>query len=890
MSRLHKSAGVFIFWMLMGMVCLGQSIKGKVTDSLGKPISYAGINLKNSAGLIIAYTTSDAGGLYSLGIPANADKNGLTLEASCIGFKKAGLPVNGFTTPYNFKLAGAVHQLQGVTIKNNRPRLRVSGDTTSYKVSDFSSPQDRVIGDVIKKLPGIDVAKDGKISYNGKAISNLYIGGDNLLDDKYNIATGTIPHGVVDQVQVMENHQPVKMLRDKVVSEDVALNLTIKKDAKLQLIGQETIGAGLPKKYDEDLNAMMFKDKYKAINYLRGNNTGYDVAGDLVSHNSAEHMQRLDNDQPGTVLSLGTAGDPDLPRNRYLFNQSGIVNLNNLVNLKKDVQLRANISYLRDSQHQDYSRLSEVYLPGDTIRYTEKQNNKWRPDLIHTQFTLNVNQNKYYLNDNLVTDYNHNTSYSNLVSNGVPVNQTFKDNLFNFSNELNWMKTFHNDKIMEVYSYINRTSEPESRIIEPNLNPDIFNNGVSYSLLTQTVNIPTWFSNNYLAYKIPGQHITQSYKAGFSSQSQTLNSGLLVTQQNNVVNPVGDSTRNSLNWSRNKAYAEADFDIPGKILKIEASLPFSWQQTHYNDDYYQLSNSLNRLYFNPRLYVKYQSGIENYFTLNYGLRNNIGSIQDVYRGYILTNYRTLYANSADLTERQSQNAGLGFNYRKAITLFFFSLNVNYSHIYANNIAASILTNNLQQRVVLPYDNKTDAWAVSGYISKYNFDLQTTFSAGASWQTARLNQLQNGLILPFNTVGETLNVGAESKLSSKVNLSYKANYSQITSKSTAVAGSSKFQRLIQTAAIEYNPLNTLQFNIAADHYYTHQQQANDLKYFFADATMRYKFSKPKIDVQLTAQNLFNVKNYTSLYLSANVFTSSTYNIPGRMLLAKVMFNL
>jgi hypothetical protein len=71
--------------------------------------------------------------------------------------------------------------------------LRVHGDTTDYKVSDFSSPQDRVIGDVIKKLPGIDVAKDGKISYNGKSISGVYIGGDNLLDDKYNIATNSYP-------------------------------------------------------------------------------------------------------------------------------------------------------------------------------------------------------------------------------------------------------------------------------------------------------------------------------------------------------------------------------------------------------------------------------------------------------------------------------------------------------------------------------------------------------------------------------------------------------------------------------------------------------------------------------------------------------------------------
>ncbi len=179
---------------------------------------------------------------------------------------------------------------------------------------------------------------------------------------------------------------------------------------------------------------------------------------------------------------------------------------------------------------------------------------------------------------------------------------------------------------------------------------------------------------------------------------------------------------------------------------------------------------------------------------------------------------------------------------------------------------------------------------SAYTSKYNFDLRTTFSAGASWQISRLNQLQNGLILPVNTVTETLNAGAETKVNDAITFSYKANYSQTTSKSPALTSSSKFQRLIQTAAINYNPLNTLFFNISADHYYTHQQQANDLNYFFADASVRYKFSKLKFDVELSAQNLFNVKNYTALYLSANVFTSSSYTIPGRMALAKVMFNL
>ncbi|RYU86846.1 hypothetical protein EWM62_16985 [Mucilaginibacter terrigena] len=889
MSPLKKLVAAFIFCMLCSAVGFAQSLKGTVTDSLGKAISFASVNLKGSGNFIIAYTSSDEKGNYTLQIPADAAKSGLVLEVSCVGFTRQAKPVTA-ATAYNFKLAHSVSQLQAVTVKDNHPRLRVHGDTTDYKVSDFSSPQDRVIGDVIKKLPGIDVAKDGKISYNGKAISNLYIGGDNLLDDKYNIATNTIPNGVVDKVQVMENHQPIKMLKDKVVSEDVALNLTMKKDAKMQLVGQETIGAGLPDKYYADLNAMMFKDKYKAINYLKANNTGNDVAYDLVSHNMASYLSRLDNDKPSTVLSLGTAGDPDLPRNRYLFNQAGILNLNNLVNLKNDVQLKANISYLRDNQKQNYTKFSEYYLPDDTIRYAEVQNNRRRPDILHTQLSVNVNRDKYYLTNNFIADYSRNTGYSALTTNGTPVNQVFKDNLMDLSNEFNLMKTSKSNKIFEFYSYLNRSTEPENRVIAPGLNPDIFNNGVAYKQLTQTVDIPTWFTNNYIGYKVPGNFITQSYKAGFSLQSQNLQSDLNITQSNNSVNLVSDSAVNNLNWQRRKVYAEAGYDIPGDKLKIAISLPLNLQQISYRDNYYKLDKDLTRLYFNPRVSVKYQTAVENFISLGYNFRNDIGNIQDVYNGYILKNYRSLYTNNADLTERKTQNASLGFNYRKAITLFFFSVNASYTHVNANNIASSIVTDNIQQRIVLPYNNNVDSWMGSGSISKYAFGLRTTFSAGVAVQTTKLNQIQNNIILPYNTISTLFNIGADTKVSDKVNFSYKANYDQTTSRSSAVAGSSKFQRLMQQGSVNYNPLNNLFFSVAADHYYTHQQQANDLKYIFADASMKYKFNKLKLDLELSAQNLFNTKTYSALYLSANTFTNSSYTIPGRFMLAKVMFNL
>ncbi|WP_448698058.1 TonB-dependent receptor [Mucilaginibacter sp. AW1-3] len=869
---------------------LAQKITGNVTDSVGKAVPFANITLKAPGNLIIAFTSCTDKGAYNLPVPADAPKDGLMLEVSCVGFNKASKPVTAYTAPYNFTLKANNGQLKAITVKSGRPHLKVSGDTISYKVSDFSNPQDRVIGDVIKKLPGMDVDKSGKISYNGKAISNLYIGGDNLLDDKYNIATNNIPNGVVDQVQVMENHQPVKMLKDKVVSDDVALNLTIKKEAKLQLVGQETVGGGLPGKYYEDLNAMMFKDKYKAINYLKGNNTGNDVAYDLISHNFSDYMNRIDNQVPGTVLSLGTAGDPDLPRNRYLFNQAGIVNLNNLVNVKKDMQLRANISYLHDTQKQDYQKNTSIFLPNETIQYSEYQHNRRQPDLFHSQLLLNINKDKYYLNNSLVTDYSHNTSYSDLTTNGVNYSQVFRDNTFNFSNEFNLMNTLRSNRIIEVYSYINRLDEPENRIIAPNFEPDIFNKNVPYSQLVQNVSIPTWFTNNYVSFKLPSTNFTQSYKAGLSLQSQTLQSALTTVQTNGSEKLGSDSTRNNLDWTRRKIYAQADYDVPGQILKVTVSLPLTLQNLSYRDPLFALDKSLTRLYFNPRVNIKYQSGVENYFTLGYSLRNDMGTIQDIYAGDILVNYRSLYANNADLSERKTQAATLGFNYRKALTLFFFGVNTSYIHTTSNNISSSIINNNIQQRIVLPFENSVNSYTISGNISKYVFSLRTTVSAGAGVQASHSNQFYNGILLPYNTISTALSAGFDTKINNQVNLSYKASYNQVTSKSSAQANSAVLKQLQQQGSVNYNPSDRLFIKLSGDHYFTQQTQANDLSYVFADATARYKFNKPKIDIELSANNLFDTRTYNALYLSANTFTSNSYTIPGRYFLVKLFFNI
>jgi len=652
-----KHIGIAIIALLYSTICFAQEkIHGTVKDSTGKPVWFATVSLKKKASnAIVSYSITDGNGVYTLVVPAGELQDSLLVEVRCVGYKSAAKALAGKAS-VDFVLHISVNQLQSVIVKSSRPVLRINGDTLNYKVSDFASAQDRTIGDVIKKLPGITVASDGTILYNNKAISNLYIGGDNLLDDKYNIATNTIPQGVVEKVQVIQNDQPVKVLQNKVMSEDVALNLTIKKGAKLQVVGQESIGAGLPGNYDADLNAMMFKDKYKAINYIKGNNTGDDLQQELVTHNFTDYSQRIDNDVPATVLSLGSVNAPALSRDRYLFDRSGLINLNNLVNLKKNVQLKINAWYFHDTQRQDYSQLSTIFLPGDTVRYNETQHNRFVPDILHTQFTLNVNQDKYYLNDALLMDDNRSASYSTLNANGTIVNQVFKDNALNFSNEFNMIKSLKSNNIIQAYSYISHSAEPENRSIGPNYNDSIFNKSVPYSQLLQNVNVPAWYTNNYLSFKIPANVITQSYRAGFSVQSQTLTSNMGLLQNNNSLNPASDSSMNHLNWSRKKLYAEAAYDLPGTILKANLTLPVSLQQINYSDSLYALSKHLTRVYFNPQLRIKYQTSLENYLTLMYSYRKQTGTIEDLYRGYILTDYRSLYANNASLTESANQTA------------------------------------------------------------------------------------------------------------------------------------------------------------------------------------------------------------------------------------------
>lgn len=890
MSPLKKICGLF-FCSLLSIICKAQTVKGTVKDSTDTALPYATVSLKNGiTNAIISYTITDSRGSFVLKLPENISVVNFSIEARALGYTTVIRKLTGVDLPVAFVLSPTANLLQDVVVTSSRPVLRSSGDTLSYAVSAFANPQDRTIGEVIKKMPGITIGADGTIRYNNKPVSTVYIDGDNLLDDQYSIATNNIPQGVVNHVQVIENNQPIKALQNKVLSNEVALNLQFRKGAKIHLIGQESIAAGMPGNYDLNLNAMMFRNNYKAINYLSGNNTGNNVQRDLVPHNLNDNQQRIDNAIPAAMLSLGAVNNPDLIESRYLFNQSGILNLNNLINLKKNIQLKVNGYYVHDRQRQEYSQQTLIYLPGDTVRYSEAQHNRSIPNIFHTQLTLNINRDRYYLNNVFTMDHSNLENYSGLQTDSAMLNQLWHDQLHSFSNELSLIKTFKSNHLIRLYSYISHSSEPEKLAIDPGYNAVIFNNNQSYAGLAQNVNLPGWYANHYLSFGKVSGLITQNYRAGFSLLSQKLESHLDIVRNDHTIRPQSDSTINHISWEKQKFYAEAAYDLPGTIIKAKLVLPVTIQMISHSDSSQTNTINLTRFYFNPQLDLQYKTGAENYFSFQYALRDRIGTIENIYPGYILTDYRTLQTGNTLLTERKINEAGLGFNYRKAIKLFFWNISALYNHTSANNIASSVVTENIRKGVVLPYPNSNESWILSGSVSKYIFPLRTTFTGSLQWQKTRSVLIQNGVLLFFNTVSQTISLNADTKVSDRINFSYKATLLQTKSRSQTGISEHQVNQLLQQANINYDPANNIQFKLSGEYYLTGQTGNPGLKYFFADASLKFKLKKWKTDVECSAVNFLNIKTYNALYLSANTFTASSYTLPGRIAMIKFFFNL
>ncbi len=884
-----------ILTYLCNLVHSQIAINGIIKDSTNNPVAQASITLsKTNSTVILAFAFSNKKGEYNLSFDGGFKADSFLVKANCIGYKAQSKIVQSNNAIINFNLDAGSLNLPNVTVTNKKPILKIKGDTLSYKVDSFTYKQDRVIGDVLKRIPGIDIDYNGKITYNGKSISNLYIDGDDLLNDRYNIATQSVPNNVVDKIQILENHQPIKTLQKNTLSNKVAINLSLKNEAALKLIGRADLGVGVENIFNENITLMAFKKKYKAINNIKLSNAGNNIANDVTAHNINDFLKLIESDKPHNTLGLSNAGNPDLPLHRYLFNNSALINLNNLVRLNNDVVVKANCYYLNDKVQQWYKGNFYFYLPNDTFNFKENQQTHYKTQTLHTEFNININKEKYYLNNTLIFENARMPSSSVLDKATSVLEQNLLQQNTNFSNEFNLIKTKKSKRVMEFYSYFNYFNKPEILNISPNLNPIIFNNNKSYNLLTQSYNVPTFYTNNYLTFRNSNSKVFQSYKIGITGQWQKLNSTIFASQLNNEITTLNDSFKNNISWNYYKPYLVSNFDFVSDRTKLSLTIPLQYHLINYSNLINQKQTNKSFLFFNPSAYLKYQTGLEHYINFSANIINSVSSISSVYEGFVLQNFRVLQQNNIPLLTSNGQSYLFSFNYRKAIKILFANISFSYSKINEQSISTVFFYNTFQASTNLQIPNSINNYSVNASLSKYFFNWHSTVSLKVGLKQSDWNQFNQNKLLNFRNNNVTASLNISSKIADWLNTNFSSSYN----KQISINKSNSKSNQINPSTIQWQNAGEINFTLKNDWYikllaeqYIVKQTQNNLNnnYVFADAIITHKFNKIKLDGSIGIQNIFNTTEYTTAILNANSYSQTSYQLRPRQILLNLKFN-
>lgn len=226
----------------------GQNIKvrGIIKDSIGDPLELANvIATVQESGAIESYAITNYEGRYQLDLPTGSI---YVLKASFLGYetqeKTVEVPEGSVDIQLDFVLTSQASELDGVEIIYEMP-VTVRGDTITYNADSFTTGDERKLGDVMKKLPGVEVNDDGEIEVEGKAVTKVMVEGKDFFDGDSKLATKNIPADAVDKVEVLRNYNEVDQMRGLGNDQDnVAINIKLKEGKKNFWFGEVTAGGG----------------------------------------------------------------------------------------------------------------------------------------------------------------------------------------------------------------------------------------------------------------------------------------------------------------------------------------------------------------------------------------------------------------------------------------------------------------------------------------------------------------------------------------------------------------------------------------------------------------------------------------------------------------------
>lgn len=262
-----------------------SSVSGIVIDEIKAPMPQLSVRVLNSkdSSFVKGSTSSDKGKFKI----SELSEGSYIFHFSYLGYNDLykNVSVKSGKESINLgtiEMKPADIMLSEAVIVGKTPDIIAKEDTLEYNADSYKTQPNAVVEDMIKKMPGIEIDENGKITANGKEVKKILIDGQEFFSDDPKVASKNLPANMVDKLQVIDRKSDEARFSGVDDGEDeTIINLTVKKGMKNGWFGNIQAGGATGARYEGMLMANYFKDTNQLTILAGANNTNNMGAADL---------------------------------------------------------------------------------------------------------------------------------------------------------------------------------------------------------------------------------------------------------------------------------------------------------------------------------------------------------------------------------------------------------------------------------------------------------------------------------------------------------------------------------------------------------------------------------------------------------------------------------
>lgn len=832
-------------------MCFAQVLKkGTITDTDGTPMAGVIIQVRsNSTNKIISFGKSDVDGNFTIKVADNS-----YLEVSMLGFKKQRFDNLTDEKPLQIVMQEDAVALKGVTVKANM--VRENGDTLTYNVAAYADKNDRSLGDVLARIPGFEVNKEsGQILYEGKAISKFYIEGLDMLGGKYGVATNSLPQVDVGSVQVMRNHQPIRVLENFTFTDEAAVNIRMKEGARNHWVTSFNGGAGISHHtglWSFEGFGLRLKPEYQTMITYKTNNTGQDISKETTSLFNHDDLEI-----GSSHINLSRPTTPNLANHRSLFNRSHSVTANAMKRFNESSQMNTQIIYTNSRETAVGERHTEYFLNEGNRIIDSRKNYMQKDNKLYALVKYECNRENYYLKNSLSGDLKWCRQW--LDETGVAIhNQYARKPEYDLKDNLHIIRKYGN-RLVSFFSNNRIVLRPQSLTVDT---------------LFQHIGTQRYSTDTYAMGGIRFGDFGLSLKIGVNAVLNCLESRL--TGLSNLTKQPTNDER----YSYASFYVEPTITYDISDIKIEFSPVQEYMIEKYSRD------AMNSIFpFSPGLRINWDATPRLRMSLRaYSYVEN-PDINHFYHSVMLQDYQYIKQGYTGYSHNRNTSVRTAISYADAIKALHTSLSISRDFKSSPYTPTQQFVDDYIVVSAIEQKNRSDSWKTDLRVSKGTNFLHSKIDFTVSYTHRDASMLQNGELTDYNNQGINIRTQLDFSFWKDMRLRYGFVFNQNRMKIQSMHYTQATDGWKQNLSVII-PIDPFSIDVRGEYYRNEITSGNYKNFFLADIKAGYKTKH--LDLSLSLNNLLNHDTYSYVITSDLSSSTSTNHIRGREVLISLYY--